>query len=343
MTKRLLPVCVVAGFAMVAAARPPGAQNQESTSTRWYKGNTHTHTLNSDGDSTPDEVVRWYREHGYKFLVLTDHNVLTASTASTPCTAPTTVPRRQRRGGHRHASAKADAHQRARRRRAGRPRNGVVGRRRAPARTSTPSAAPTACRTSTIRTSAGRSRPTNSCRCERTRLFEIFNGHPQVNNLGGGGVPGLEEVWDRLLIERHADVRHRGGRCASRSSRPGNPLARARDAAGCSSAPSGWTPGARRGDRARGLLRVDRRRAGGATRRRRSGITIDGEGHDLEQVPGAVHRPERPGPVGATTPAASYTFKGDEGYVRAQVLESNGYAAWTQPVPVGAGGPKVSQ
>ena len=34
---------------------------------------------------------------------------------------------------------------------------------------------------------------------ERTRLFEIFNGHPQVNNLGGGGVPGLDEVWDRVL------------------------------------------------------------------------------------------------------------------------------------------------
>ena len=24
---------------------------------KWYKGNTHTHTLNSDGDSTPDDVV----------------------------------------------------------------------------------------------------------------------------------------------------------------------------------------------------------------------------------------------------------------------------------------------
>ena len=32
--------------------------------------NLHTHTLNSDGDSTPEEVVRWYREHGYQFLVL---------------------------------------------------------------------------------------------------------------------------------------------------------------------------------------------------------------------------------------------------------------------------------
>ncbi len=44
-----------------------------------------------------------------------------------------------------------------------------------------------------------------------------------------------------------------------------------------------------------------------------------------------------------TEPKATYTFKGDEGYVRARVLESNGYTAWTQPVPVGAAGPKVSE
>ncbi len=44
---------------------------------KWYKGNLHTHTLNSDGDSTPLEVATWYREHGYQFLVLTDHNYLT--------------------------------------------------------------------------------------------------------------------------------------------------------------------------------------------------------------------------------------------------------------------------
>ena len=45
---------------------------------RWYKGNTHTHTLNSDGDSTPGRSgERGTREHGYRFLVLSDHNVLT--------------------------------------------------------------------------------------------------------------------------------------------------------------------------------------------------------------------------------------------------------------------------
>jgi hypothetical protein len=31
---------------------------------------------------------------------------------------------------------------------------------------------------------------------------------------------------------------------------------------------------------------------------------------------------------------ATYTFRGDEGYVRARVLESNGWIAWLQPVAV---------
>ena len=43
----------------------------------WFKGNIHTHTTESDGDDTPENVVRWYRRHGYDFLVLSDHNHLT--------------------------------------------------------------------------------------------------------------------------------------------------------------------------------------------------------------------------------------------------------------------------
>ena len=41
--------------------------------------------------------------------------------------------------------------------------------------------------------------------------------------------------------------------------------------------------------------------------------------------------------------SASYTFRGDEGYVRVKVIESNGLAAWTQPVVGGESGPKVSK
>lgn len=43
---------------------------------QWYKGNTHTHTLWSDGDAAPEVSVSWYKKKGYHFLCLSDHNVL---------------------------------------------------------------------------------------------------------------------------------------------------------------------------------------------------------------------------------------------------------------------------
>jgi hypothetical protein len=42
----------------------------------WYKGQTHTHTLWSDGDAAPDYVVNWYKESGYNFIAITDHNTM---------------------------------------------------------------------------------------------------------------------------------------------------------------------------------------------------------------------------------------------------------------------------
>jgi hypothetical protein len=43
---------------------------------RWWKGNTHTHTLWSDGDAPPEWVAHGYKSNGYQFLVLSDHNLL---------------------------------------------------------------------------------------------------------------------------------------------------------------------------------------------------------------------------------------------------------------------------
>lgn len=43
---------------------------------RWYKGQTHTHTLWSDGDAPPDYVTHLYKERGYNFISITEHNVL---------------------------------------------------------------------------------------------------------------------------------------------------------------------------------------------------------------------------------------------------------------------------
>lgn len=41
---------------------------------RWWKGNLHTHTLWSDGDDFPEVVAAWYRDRGYHFLALSEHN-----------------------------------------------------------------------------------------------------------------------------------------------------------------------------------------------------------------------------------------------------------------------------
>lgn len=40
---------------------------------RFYRGNIHTHSNNSDGDMPPEEVARAYEQHGYDFLSITDH------------------------------------------------------------------------------------------------------------------------------------------------------------------------------------------------------------------------------------------------------------------------------
>ena len=39
----------------------------------WCKGNLHTHTNNSDGKLSPEEVVKKYKEMGHDFISLTDH------------------------------------------------------------------------------------------------------------------------------------------------------------------------------------------------------------------------------------------------------------------------------
>lgn len=42
----------------------------------WYKGNLHTHTTVSDGALSPKEVLRLYKENGYDFIAITDHDRL---------------------------------------------------------------------------------------------------------------------------------------------------------------------------------------------------------------------------------------------------------------------------
>jgi hypothetical protein len=52
---------------------------------RWWRGNTHTHTLASDGANAPQDVIRFYAEAGYHFLAITDHNLTLPLSEYDPC------------------------------------------------------------------------------------------------------------------------------------------------------------------------------------------------------------------------------------------------------------------
>src|SRR5688572_26927033 len=70
----------IAMMALISASVLPrglSAQPTVPVKTRWVKGNTHAHTLRSDGDSTHEEVTKWYRDNGYNVLFITDHETIT--------------------------------------------------------------------------------------------------------------------------------------------------------------------------------------------------------------------------------------------------------------------------
>ena len=45
----------------------------------WQKGNLHTHSLWSDGDDFPEMIIQWYKDQGYQFIALSDHNTIANS------------------------------------------------------------------------------------------------------------------------------------------------------------------------------------------------------------------------------------------------------------------------
>jgi hypothetical protein len=165
------------------------------------------------------------------------------------------------------------------------------------------------------------------------RLFEVYNGHPLVNNDGGGGVPSLEAAWDTILSSGvllygiAVDDAHT-------FKQPGDP-----NVAG---------PG-------RGWVVVRAARLDGRTivEALERGDFYASTGVELDDVQTSATRMSvsvkplasskyriqfigRNGRVlqESIEPKAAYTMTGGEGYVRARVLESNGRRAWVQPVMV---------
>jgi hypothetical protein len=330
-----LALCLVGATTVRRGLVGRGVQTPAST-LHWYKGNTHTHTLNSDGDSTPDDVVRWYREHGYQFLVLTDHNYQT---------------RVDELNGLHGAEEKflVVKGEEVTSAAGGKPVhvNGLDANRRIGAQSgATDSTVLDVLQRSVdaIRGASGVPHINHPNfgwalttqdlqRVRNYKLFEIFNGHPEVNNLGGGGVPGLEEIWDRLLSNGTL-VYGIAVDDAHVFKKPGDPTV--------SGPGRGWVVVRAAQLETRALLDAMERGDFYAS----TGVVLDDLAATSRSItikvktqPSSKYRIQfigRDGRVVSEVPDASatYQFTGSEGYVRAKVIESNGRYAWIQPVIV---------
>ena len=72
----LISLFLIGPTLLLAAQDPSDAAPPTESKLEWYRGNTHTHTLWSDGDAPPEHAVKWYVDNDYDFLVLSDHNVM---------------------------------------------------------------------------------------------------------------------------------------------------------------------------------------------------------------------------------------------------------------------------
>lgn len=327
---RVVVAALFVAVAMAAAWRTDAGAPQPGT-LRWFKGNTHTHTTESDGDSAPDVVARWYREHGYQFLVLSDHNVLTSVEALNALAG--------KDAGFllikgEEVTDKFDAkpiHV-----------NGLDVAEKVDPQRGTSVLDVIQRNVDAIRRAGGVSHINHPNfgwalsiddlqRVRNNRLLEIFNGHPHVNNLGGGGVPGLEEVWDALLSSGTL-VYGIAVDDAHIFKDPGNP-----NVAGPG---RGWV-----------VVRAARLEPRAILTALEDGQFYASTGVELTDyvvTPRAMtitvkkdswskYRIQFIGKGGrvlaeSLDSPAEYVFQGNEGYVRAKVLESNGRVAWCQPV-----------
>jgi hypothetical protein len=316
-----------------AAAEAAQAAQSPAVPMHWYKGNTHTHTINNGGDSTPDEVVRWYRSHGYQFLVLTDHNFLTRVDGLNAVHGAEEKFLVVQGEEVTSSAEKKPVHV-----------NGLDVQRLVEAYSGATIGETLQRNIDNIREASGVphinhpnfgwAMTSEDLRTARNyKLFEIHNGHPSVNNEGGGGVPGLEEVWDRIL-SNGSIVYGMATDDAHTFKDPGNPLV--------SGPGRGWV-----------MVRAPRLEAGALMSALERGDFYASTGVVLDEVSATAkglaikvhpegvskYRIQFIGRGGRTLKevgevSASYTYAGDEDYVRARIIESNGRMAWVQPVSI---------
>lgn len=329
----MLPLRVVLMLAVVVlvtqAAAQPRFEVPETSGTRWFKGNTHAHTERSDGDSAPDVVARWYKKKGYNFLVLSDHNFFVdpKTLSEHADSAFLLIP-----GEEISATfGKKPIHV-----------NGLnIPYVIAPQSDST-LVGTVQKNVDAVRVVAGVPHINHPnfrwaldketlLKVHNYSLLEIFNGHPLVNNLGGGGNPSLEEIWDYLLSNGKRvygiavdDAHHFKEEFAPGRSNPGR----------------GWIMVRASGLNAEELLR--RLEAGDFYAS--TGVVLDDVRIEPQSISITMHqlsdeefRTEFIGREGkvlhvAETNPVRYSLRGNELYVRAKVTDSNGRVAWIQPV-----------
>jgi hypothetical protein len=179
------------------------------------------------------------------------------------------------------------------------------------------------------------------------RFFELWNTEPGMNNLGGGGKLSTEEIWDevlsagRLMYATAVDDSHHfdefiSSRAAgSALSNPGRAwiMVRARDL----SVPA-LLAAMNTGDfyATTGVILMSYESSPKAIR-----VGLSDSSRDLGwSAPGAnpqLYRTEFIGKGGKVLKRDEslnpvYEFTGSEVYVRAQITNSDGQIAWTQPV-----------
>jgi hypothetical protein len=335
-----------------------GSAEAQQAAPRWFRGNTHAHTLNSDGDSPPDAVVRWYRQNGYHFTFITDHefvtdvaplNALFGAAGRFLVIAGQEVTQRVRDASHPEGARQAHVNALGTTR--------VVmpmGDRNI---ADVPIAATFARNLAEIRRAGGVPQVNHpnwrwSVRLEDllglpdSTLLEIANAHTGVNNLGGADstghwMPSTEALWDSLLTrgkmifgiaddDSHS-FRPEGAENPDLT-RPGRAWIWVRA--------DTLTPEAILGALSRGQFYgstgVTLREYQADTRTVRLEIAPAGDRRYLTEFIG------KGGRVLATAAGNSvrYQITGNEGYVRARVTDSYGRRAWTQPVRIDSGRPR---
>jgi hypothetical protein len=292
----------------------------------WFRGNLHTHTTNSDGDSAPDEVVAWYRDAGYDFLALTDHDLLTLPQDHAAAAVPMLLI-------HGEEVTAGDVHV-----------NGLGIRS-----TITPVIGATVAETLQRNTDAvladggmasvnhpnyrWQVRAADLIALQGCRLLEVFNGGPETNNGGGAGRPSHDSLWDTILsAERrfHAiavDDAHYFKVFGRPYSNPGRGWVHIRAA---SLSEATVLEALANGDfyASSGVELADV-----SSGRRELAIDIVPQ-YDLAYRTTFVGRGgEVLDAVDGVAPR--YAVSGHEGYVRARVDDSDGLSAWVQPLFLG--------